>query len=140
MVRSDRRFFLFPFVLFRRAPVKALACKEERQAALECYKATREGSAGEVARACQRIVDDLDLCATRVREVIELFVFGGPVLRATLSEAREVRFEDTTRGCVISVPRTQPAADMYACLENMSVHEVSCDDRDPSVLTFNYIY
>ena len=76
----------------------------------------------------------------RVREIIELFVPGGPVLRATLSEAREVRFEDTTRGCVISVPRTQPAADMYACLENMSVHEVSCDDRDPSVLTFNYIY
>ena len=82
MVRSDRRFFLFPFVLLRRAPVKALACKEERQAALECYKATREGSAGEVARACQRIVDDLDLCATRVREAAMVKIVAGSIERA----------------------------------------------------------
>ena len=58
----------------------------------------------------------------RVREIIEVFLPGGPVLRAMLSDARQVHFEDPTRGCVISVLRTQPASDMYACLENMSFH------------------
>ena len=76
----------------------------------------------------------------RVGEIIQFFVPGEPVLRAVLREAREVQFEDASRGCVITVPRTQPATDIYACLESISLHEVYCDEDDASVLTFNYIY
>ena len=59
---------------------------------------------------------------------------------ASLGSAREVQFEDASRGCVITVERSQPATDMYACLESISLHEVYCDESDPSVLTFNYLY
>ena len=76
----------------------------------------------------------------RVGEIIQIFVPGGPVLRAVLGEAREVQFEDASRGCVITVKRSQPATDMYSCLESISLHEVYCDERDASVLTFNYLY
>ena len=85
-------------------------------------------------------VDGSASFVARVGEIIQIFVPGGPVLRAMLREAREVQFEDTSRGCVITVPRTQPATDIYACLESISLHEVYCDEDDASVLTFNYIY
>ena len=86
-------------------------------------------------------VDGTTSFVARVGEIVHLFVPGEPVLRAALKEAREVQFEDASRGCVITVQRSQPATDMYACLESISLHEVYCDEEsDPSVLTFNYIY
>ena len=35
-----------------------------------------------MARACQRIVDDLDLCATRVREAAMVKIVAGSIERA----------------------------------------------------------
>ena len=51
-----------------------------------------------------------------------------------------VLFEDETRGSVITVQRSQPSADMYACIERLALHEVHCDEDHPSVLTFTYVY
>ena len=40
---------------------------------------------------------------------------------------------------VITVPRAAPTSEMYACVEQISLLEVYCDEQDASVLTFNYI-
>jgi len=51
-----------------RAPVQPMGCKEEREAALECYRNARGVPAGEVVFTCQRAVRDLDKCASLMRE------------------------------------------------------------------------
>ena len=61
--------------------MQALACKDERQAALECYKASQGGSAGDVARACQQVVEDLDRCAVLVREAAMSKIVAGSIAR-----------------------------------------------------------
>ena len=45
-----------------------MGCKEEREAALECYRSVRGVPPGEVVFACQRVVRDLDKCAVLMRE------------------------------------------------------------------------
>jgi len=49
------------------APIQPMPCKAERQAVLECYKAQRNGEAGELVAACEQTVRKLDECATIVR-------------------------------------------------------------------------
>ena len=51
-----------------RAPALPMACKEEREAALRCYRETRGGDAGQVVSRCHQVAEDLDKCATLVRE------------------------------------------------------------------------
>ena len=51
-----------------RAPVKPLACKEEREAALACYRSSKGAPPGSVVFACQQAARDLDKCATLMRE------------------------------------------------------------------------
>jgi len=51
-----------------RAPVQPMGCKEERDAALDCYRNARGVPPGEVVFACQRAVRDLDKCASLMRE------------------------------------------------------------------------
>ena len=76
----------------------------------------------------------------RIDECMELMVPGMSLLRMFMSEVRHVSFEDPTRGAVITVPRAAPTSEMYACVEQMSLLEVYCDEQDASVLTFNYIF
>ena len=76
----------------------------------------------------------------RIDECMELMVPGMSLLRMFMSEVRHVSFEDPTRGAVITVPRAAPTSEMYACVEQMSLLEVYCDEQDAFVLTFNYIY
>ena len=77
----------------------------------------------------------------RVGEMVELFLPQSAVsfVRMMLSDAREVAFEDATRGCVISVRLDTPCGDHYVCAECASLHEVACDQRDAE-LVFSYIY
>jgi len=51
-----------------RAPIQPMGCKEEREAALECYRASRGAPPGSVVFACQQAARDLDKCATLMRE------------------------------------------------------------------------
>ena len=51
-----------------RAPKMDMMCKEQRQAVLLCYQTMRGAPAGEKVFKCQEAVDDLDRCATLVRE------------------------------------------------------------------------
>ena len=60
-----------------RAPVMPMACKEEREAALLCYQRTRGAAAGEVAFACQQAADDLERCASLVREAAMVKIAAG---------------------------------------------------------------
>ena len=61
----------------RRAPVKPLACKEEREAALLCYREARGASAGEVVTRCQVVADELDKCAALVRDAAMSKIVSG---------------------------------------------------------------
>ena len=63
-----------------RAPVKPLQCKEEREAALACYKSTKGKTPGEVYFACQQAADDLDKCAALVREAAMSKIVKGALL------------------------------------------------------------
>ena len=58
-----------------------MACKEEREAALTCYRETRGRSAGEVVTACQQVAADLDKCATLVREAAMVKIVAGALDR-----------------------------------------------------------
>uniref|UniRef100_A0A7S0J8I3 Uncharacterized protein n=1 Tax=Calcidiscus leptoporus TaxID=127549 RepID=A0A7S0J8I3_9EUKA len=49
------------------APAQPMACKEEREAALECYKRFQSASSGDVVFACENAVRELDKCANLVR-------------------------------------------------------------------------
>jgi len=51
-----------------RAPALPMACKEEREAALRCYRETRGMKPGEVVSRCHQAAEDLDKCATLVRD------------------------------------------------------------------------
>jgi len=51
-----------------RAPKMPMGCKEQRQEVLLCYQTMRGAPAGEVVNKCQVAVDDLEKCATLVRE------------------------------------------------------------------------
>ena len=44
-----------------------MACKAERQAVLDCYKAQRGGQAGDLVAECEQTVRKLDECANIVR-------------------------------------------------------------------------
>ena len=65
-----------------RAPVKPLQCKEEREAALACYKSTKGKTPGEVYFACQQAADDLDKCAALVREAAMSKIVKGALTKA----------------------------------------------------------
>ena len=60
-----------------RAPVKALACKEEREAALSCFREVRGATAGEIVTKCQQVTDDLERCAILVREAAMSKIVAG---------------------------------------------------------------
>jgi hypothetical protein len=77
----------------------------------------------------------------RVAEMVELFLpsAAASLVRMLLSDAREVSFEDETRGHVIAVERDSPSGPHYVCAERASLHEVACDVR-PDELVFSYIY
>ena len=51
-----------------RAPKMPMSCKEQRQEVLLCYQTMRGAPPGEVVHKCQTVVDDLEKCATIVRE------------------------------------------------------------------------
>ena len=51
-----------------RAPKMPMSCKEQRQEVLLCYQTMRGAPPGEVVHKCQTAVDDLERCATLVRE------------------------------------------------------------------------
>lgn len=51
-----------------RAPLMPMSCKEQRQSVLICYQTVRGAPPGEVVNKCQTVVDDLEKCATLVRE------------------------------------------------------------------------
>ena len=74
-----------------RAPVKPLQCKEEREAALACYKSTKGKTPGEVYFACQQAADDLDKCAALVREAAMSKIVKGALTKAGLRAVREMR-------------------------------------------------
>ena len=77
----------------------------------------------------------------RVGEMLELCMSGTAMslVRMMLHEAREVSFEDESRGCVIPVPRDSPCGDHYVRGEHASLHELHCDVRQHE-LVFTYIY
>ena len=64
-------------LLLSRAPVKPLACKEEREAALICYRGARGGAPGDVVLQCQKVADELDKCAALVREAAMSKIVSG---------------------------------------------------------------
>ena len=55
----------------------ALACKEERQAALACFRESKGNAPGEIVLKCQQAADDLDRCATLVREAAVSKIVAG---------------------------------------------------------------
>lgn len=63
----------------RRAPVKALACKEERQTALLCFQEAQGGAPGEIVQKCQQAADDLERCAALVREAAMSKIVAGSI-------------------------------------------------------------
>ena len=77
-----------------------------------------------------------------VREIVELYVThaASAVLRMLMSEAREVMFEDEMRGQVITVKRDSSYFEQVVCVENASVLEVSCNEENPALLTYEYVY
>lgn len=64
-------------VCFRSAPVMPMACKEEREAAILCFKANSGRTPGEVYFACEQVTADLDKCAALVREAAMSKVVAG---------------------------------------------------------------
>lgn len=60
-----------------RAPVGTMACQDERDAVLMCYRKTHGLAAGEVVFTCHQAVRDLDLCATLVREAAMAKISSG---------------------------------------------------------------
>ena len=60
-----------------RAPIKPLACKEEREAALACYRGARGGKPGEIVTQCQQVTDELDKCAALVRDAAMSKIIAG---------------------------------------------------------------
>ena len=75
-----------------------------------------------------------------VAEIIELFMPGRAVLRMLLRQAREVEFEDDSRGRVLTVSCQTPGSDVFVRVETMSFHEILCDAQVPGVLSFNYLF
>ena len=51
-----------------RAPVQPLACKDERAAALACFRGVEGASPGEVVTQCQKMTEELDKCAALLRD------------------------------------------------------------------------
>jgi hypothetical protein len=51
-----------------RPPMQPMACAEERQGMLECYRAHRDAPAGELVVECDAAVRALDKCALYVRQ------------------------------------------------------------------------
>ena len=51
-----------------RPPMQPMACAEERQNLLECYRTHRDAPAGEIVSECDRAVRALDQCALYVRQ------------------------------------------------------------------------
>ena len=51
-----------------RAPANQMGCKEERFATLACYRSTRGSPPGVIVDRCQQAVDDLEKCASLLRE------------------------------------------------------------------------
>ena len=66
----------------RRAPVTPLGCKEEREAALLCYKSVRGAKPGEIVTQCQQVTDELDKCAALVREAAMSKIIKGAVTQS----------------------------------------------------------
>ena len=60
-----------------RAPVKPLGCKEEREAALACYREVRGKGSGEIVTTCQQAADDLEKCAALIREAAMVKIVKG---------------------------------------------------------------
>lgn len=56
----------------------------------------------------------------RVGEIMELCVPGRTLLRMLLCAAKQVAFEDETRGQVISVPRDAPECDVYVVVDEVA--------------------
>ena len=63
-----------------RAPVKPLACKEEREAALACYRQSRGGAPGDIVANCAQVSDELEKCAALVREAAMSKIVAGSSL------------------------------------------------------------
>lgn len=62
-----------------RAPVTTLACKEEREAALACYRGAKGGTPGDIVMQCARVTDALDKCAAVVRDASMSKIIAGSV-------------------------------------------------------------
>jgi hypothetical protein len=62
-----------------RAPMKPMACKEERSAMLACYKTTQGAPPGEVVCACQAAAEELEKCAALARQAALAKVVPGSV-------------------------------------------------------------
>lgn len=62
-----------------RAPVTTLACKEEREAALACYRGAKGGQPGDIVMQCARVTDELDKCAAIVRDASMSKIIAGSV-------------------------------------------------------------
>ncbi len=60
-----------------RAPIKPMGCQEERAAMLACYRKAEGLPPGEAVALCQRACDELDKCATIVREAAMAKVVAG---------------------------------------------------------------
>ena len=73
------------YVSLCRAPVTALACKEERQAALMCFRESKGMASGEVVLKCQQAADDLERCASLVREAAMSKIVAGSLDTRELS-------------------------------------------------------
>lgn len=55
----------------------ALACKEERQAAIVCFRESKGDAPGDIVRKCQQVTDDLERCAALVREAAVSKIVAG---------------------------------------------------------------
>lgn len=62
-----------------RAPLRSMQCVTERQAVLDCYRSAAKKTAGDTFFQCEKVVGDLDKCATIVREATVVKIVAGPL-------------------------------------------------------------
>jgi len=60
-----------------RAPVQPLLCKDERESVVQCYRAHRDGSKGDLVFACEKAVRTLDECSNAVRLAAQAKIVPG---------------------------------------------------------------
>ena len=68
-----------------RAPAQPLACKDERQATLLCFRETRGAEPGEIVTKCQQVAEELERCAAMVRAASTSKIVAG-VLESTSAQ------------------------------------------------------